>query len=304
LALRTLPQVLSLHASAQLALTQSDEACSDILFLFRLADALSQEPFFFSWKINMQLRFYALQPLWEGLNRHAWTESQLTSFRKHLKSPDINNELKTVLRNEIILYIDLANRLQALDNSVDDFKWVMYFYPKGWLYLDRVWLYRFYQRHTNASTVDSLEKTIRIHDELREIDDPFIATFILPKMAATYEDILFSSAWNQIVCRLAETACALEQYRQKSGGLPKTLQELIPAYLTAIPADLTAKNSLVYKRNEDGSYLLYSVGWNQIDEGGKPPAFTFEKYFHGLETLNADLEKGDWPWMGIIPSKP
>ena len=304
LALRTLVQVLNLHASAQLALNQSDEAFNDMMLSFRLADALSREPFFFSWKMKSQLHFYILQPLWEGINRHAWTESQLASFQKYLKNPDIYIDLKTALRNESILYIDLANRLQALDTSIDDIKWVLYFYPKGWLYLDRVWLYRFYQRYAHASKMDPLGKTIRVHNEFKEIDDPFVVTFVLPKMLATYEEILFSVTWNKILFHLANTACALEQYRHKNGNFPQTLQELLPAYLTSIPSDLISKQSLVYKRVKDGSYLLYSVGWNQIDEGGNPPVFINNKNYHGLEAFSADIEKGDWPWAGKTPSKP
>ena len=46
---------------------------------------------------------------------------------------------------------------------------------------------------------------------------------------------------------------------------------------------------LKYHRQTDGRFVLYSVGWNETDEGGKV-------VLGGGTTPAVDLEKGDWVW--------
>jgi hypothetical protein len=44
---------------------------------------------------------------------------------------------------------------------------------------------------------------------------------------------------------------------------------------------------LNYRRTEDGQFLLYSIGWNETDDGGKI-ALTKSGY--------PDKKAGDWVW--------
>ncbi len=68
-----------------------------------------------------------------------------------------------------------------------------------------------------------------------------------------------------LLCELA-----LHAYHQEHGGSPATLGALVPEYLTAIPVDPFAKlGSLRYTLSKTG-YLLYSVGPDGKDNGGKP----------------------------------
>jgi hypothetical protein len=46
-----------------------------------------------------------------------------------------------------------------------------------------------------------------------------------------------------------------------------------------------------YRLQPDGSFTLYSVGWNQTDEGGKPG--------YAMDTV--DYKTGDWPWPTSPP---
>ncbi|MBX3400600.1 MAG: hypothetical protein KF873_17835 [Gemmataceae bacterium] len=63
-------------------------------------------------------------------------------------------------------------------------------------------------------------------------------------------------------------AFALAEYRLANGTYPQQLADLAPKYIAAIPADLFNGKPLVYKPAKDG-YLLYSVGANGKDDGGK-----------------------------------
>jgi len=74
----------------------------------------------------------------------------------------------------------------------------------------------------------------------------------------------------------ARLAFALAWYRQDCGRYPETLEALAPKYLPQIPKDVFSGRPLIYRPSENG-YLLYSVGANGKDDGGRsyddePPA--------------------------------
>ncbi len=73
-----------------------------------------------------------------------------------------------------------------------------------------------------------------------------------------------------------KVAFALAAYHHDNGRYPEQLSDLTPKYLDAIPQDLFALKPLNYSRDGEG-YLLYSVGLNRLDDGGRwyddtPPA--------------------------------
>jgi hypothetical protein len=63
-------------------------------------------------------------------------------------------------------------------------------------------------------------------------------------------------------------AFALAWYQRDHGRYPEELKALMPKYLERIPSDLFSGKPLVYRPKENG-YLLYSVGVNGKDEGGR-----------------------------------
>ena len=65
-----------------------------------------------------------------------------------------------------------------------------------------------------------------------------------------------------------QTAGALAAYRADTGKFPETLDALVPKYLPTVPPDAFDSQPLKYSRTADG-FLLYSVGDNGKDEGGK-----------------------------------
>lgn len=65
------------------------------------------------------------------------------------------------------------------------------------------------------------------------------------------------------------TSLALRAYKVEHGAYPRFLQELAPGYLKSIPADpLALKGSFKYKLKGSG-YVLYSVGPDGKDDGGR-----------------------------------
>lgn len=71
--------------------------------------------------------------------------------------------------------------------------------------------------------------------------------------------------------RLAVVALGLAAYRAERGSYPAGLAALEPACLKAVPNDLFTEKPLRYSRVGKG-FLLYSVGENMADDGGKDRA--------------------------------
>jgi len=65
-----------------------------------------------------------------------------------------------------------------------------------------------------------------------------------------------------------QLAFALAAYQREEGNYPATLDALAPKYLKEVPLDLFSGKPLIYQPSEKG-YLLYSVGVNGKDEGGR-----------------------------------
>jgi hypothetical protein len=79
-------------------------------------------------------------------------------------------------------------------------------------------------------------------------------------------DLRFESATAQR--RLLQTALGLQVYRQRHGRYPTTLAEL-RAMGCVVPVDNFSEQDFVYRPVGRG-YLLYSVGPDLADDGGRP----------------------------------
>ena len=69
---------------------------------------------------------------------------------------------------------------------------------------------------------------------------------------------------------LLMTMLALRAYRLEHGTYPVALAALTPVYLKAVPDDPFALSGPLRYKNTAGGYLLYSVGPDGKDDGGKP----------------------------------
>src|SRR5204863_3864 len=79
-----------------------------------------------------------------------------------------------------------------------------------------------------------------------------------------------------------------QKSKPEAGQFPESLDELAPRYLRSVPRDLIDGKPMRYQRTDDGSFLLYSIGWNEQDDHGEP----------GFVATGRNLEPktGDWVW--------
>jgi hypothetical protein len=97
----------------------------------------------------------------------------------------------------------------------------------------------------------------------------------------------------EVAKQTAIAAIALKRYELKYKDYPQNLNALVPEFISAVPNDPVDGQPLRYRRNADGTFLLYSVGENGKDDGGDPspetnsagPNYSWQN-FHAL----------DWVW--------
>jgi hypothetical protein len=87
----------------------------------------------------------------------------------------------------------------------------------------------------------------------------------------------------QTLFNQAAIACALERYRLVKGSYPDNLEALPAAGLiTMLPQDVLTGQPMKYEKSGAQEYVLYSVGWNGMDDGGRSGKTLFDA--------------GDWVW--------
>ncbi len=80
----------------------------------------------------------------------------------------------------------------------------------------------------------------------------------------------FSFTHSEVQNGLLLTTLALRAFRMDNGSYPDSLYDLVPRYLTKLPADsFGISGPLRYKLNGE-EYVLYSVGPDGVDDGGRP----------------------------------
>jgi hypothetical protein len=91
-----------------------------------------------------------------------------------------------------------------------------------------------------------------------------ILSLLSPSIAA----MLNSRERLETRAELLRVGLALARYKAETGDYPSALAELEAKHLKTIPADAFAGTPFLYKKTANG-YVLYSVGSNQKDEGGR-----------------------------------
>jgi hypothetical protein len=108
--------------------------------------------------------------------------------------------------------------------------------------------------------------------------------------------------------RTLATTLAIDSFREATGELPASLDQLTPNYWCRALDDPFSSRPLVYKRTSKDHYLLYSVGYNRVDDGGVlvlndgqvvpvtdgPP--TLPESWLGIDLDEGDLFLDQWDW--------
>ena len=297
-------QVLHLRAGAELQNGQNEKALDDVKLSLRLVDSIRNEPFVISHLVRASLLESALYPIYQGVSEHCWSDAQLLALEADLQKIDFLADSQAVMRGERAVAVANVNWLQRSRKNYSRIfgkssesgtsRWIMANWgPSGWLEQNKIRICGYF---TNLDAVVDL-KTRTVHPEAARQRDPFLESESRRLTPYTYlESIIIPSlsagirkfAWTQTAADLARTACAMERYRLAHGGYPETLNALVPQFIAQVPHDVIGGQPLKYRRTDDGKFVLYSIGWNEKDDGG---VIALKK-----DSTSIDIGNGDWVW--------
>ncbi|HLP75376.1 MAG TPA: hypothetical protein VK327_00525, partial [Candidatus Paceibacterota bacterium] len=105
----------------------------------------------------------------------------------------------------------------------------------------------------------------RVHLALEDTNGFIVSALLLSNLGKAPE----RSAVGVADLRVAQTVLAIERYRlRNTNSLPKSLKDLVPQYLDAVPSDPFDGQPLRFKILPQRGYLVYSIGNDRMDDGG------------------------------------
>ncbi len=307
-ALKRCSQVLQLRAIAELQNGQSEKALDDVKLSLHLADSIRTEPFLISHLVRIAILQITLQPVYEGLAEHKWSDAQLAELETDLAKLDFVADYGLAMRGEMGLQggnIDYLNHNRrelsniAFESDVSPPPpFISSLIPTGWFYQNRLNCARMMveydipradvNQHTvSPAGVRRAEQAQRAEQRRTRRTTPynFLEKLMLPALGNAVKKF----AYAQSSVDLARVAIALERYRLAHGEYPESLDALAPQFEEKVPHDVIGGGPLKYRRTSDGQFVLYSVGWNERDDGG---VVVLTKG----STPTADINQGDWVW--------
>ena len=310
-------QRLTLQVCAELAAGQTDNALADVKLMLYLADSIKEEPFLTSFLVRVPYFQWTIQPVREGLAEHRWTEAQLeelqSSFQHYDFLADVDQSLKGERAEQLqemdqvkkkalgMLYVNLA--LKDRDEQWFRIKFLNLFgriMPSGWFDQERLNYCTLFDAQRKGAMdlaegrVFPRQIALNAAELTRQLPpgesfSAFVGSVLHHRAFAGGRVELLSTlpriaAAAQTAANQAAIACALERYRLAHGQFPETLSALMPQFMSRPPNDVITGQPYKYRRTDDGQFVLYSVGWDEKDDGGVP----------GERLL--DEKEGDWVW--------
>jgi hypothetical protein len=304
-AVRVVAQTLAQRAKCDLLLGQPDKALQELTLLHDMRHLLECAPTgkpmtLVAAMINVAVTGLYLDTIAEGMRRHAWQEPQLTALQKQLSNinltPFVVEALTTTEPVAVCRDVQIIPPNKIFDWNTTNHNTLWKLWPRGWTYQNMVNIVDQEKRTLNGFNPTNNTVAPRyLQQDNRDLDkfvgkarmSPYklLTAVVIPNFMRAWQ----TTAHNQTMVNEAQIACALERYRLAHGEYPETLDVLAPQFIEIIPHDIIGGQPLHYRRTDDGKFLLYSVGWNETDDGGQE---TSAKTQYG----SPDYTQGDWVW--------
>ena len=313
-----LSRILALHAVAALHTHHPDLALADIEIMLKLSAGAGREPMLVSGLVGIGVTAITEQVIATGLSLHAWNDPQLVELQDLLRPFDYLTNYRLAMRGELagfsLPYLDYIKKTRPnifeflyrffcnspLSKNSTLWNIILAPWPAGWIdqnkirsadnlftgfaYLDPS-AHRCFPRESDQVLVQ-----LRYSQQHW---DSYAPWRIFPSV--TLSPVLNAAvtfAQSQVKLDQARIACALERYRLAHGAYPSALDDLAPNYIAQVPQDVVNGEPYRYRLQPDGTFLLYSVGWNLKDDGGT----TVTSLPASADPDDSHQKHGDWVW--------
>jgi hypothetical protein len=315
-AMRVLAQIVGQRVQSQLLLDQPEAALRDLTLLWKVPCLFGNQPTsLVHAMIEVAIHGIYLDAIADGLRLHVWREPELVTIQEQLQDLDLLSlmlkascdERSAACRilesgnfRDMIATASFLVRFEppsAAEQRWQDLKcWGLSLIPSGWLYQNMAEMTKLEQRIIQSVEPSSrrlspakLESASQDFKKMyrRRTPDNFLVSLVSFDQSRAWRTV----AWRQTEIHEALLACALERARLVTGNYPASLSFLVPRFILHLPHDLFDGRPLRYRRTERDHFLLYSVGWNERDDGGV-----------GVSRPDGQPEfeskAGDWVWPG------
>jgi hypothetical protein len=262
-------RLLGVEAAWQAESGSSKGVTEAVEAILHVAGSLDKEPVMMSHLVRMAGANVAIGPLERALSRGEFTDEQLVRLQKAFGDVHREEGLLRAVAGSRCMGLVAFQRPQALDRTqfnhlppvplLEAYSALGLSARDGIAFLDhmdeciRIVQLPAFQR---AAAVDAADARLRARRGLFIQEFGYATFFIRREMQ--------QAAWME----LAAAALAVERYRLARGSLPESLGQLVPGYLAATPVDPFDGLALRFKRTDRG-FILYSVGEDGKDDGGK-----------------------------------
>lgn len=277
--LQAASKIYTLRLSAHLELGDSAAAYEDFRAGLRLTTATTEEPTLVAGLVRIANAAMMENAVWSGLARRQWAEPELRRIEADLATLDWLQDYRFAMGSErggfnqlVDLLIQRSTQLDGLADDASSLGKGLRLYPTGWFYQSKLrgnhYLDEMLARidvgqrrwFPGKPTPSSPENIAGYFPRMRHL-----ILFITGPVYGSVEEKYIQAASMTDHARLA---CALERFRLARGSYPETLAELAPEFIPGIPAEIVNGEPYRYRRSEDGSFVLYSVGADLRDDGG------------------------------------
>jgi hypothetical protein len=303
--IKEVARLISLKACLELAAGNSDRAMEDVRLLARLTQSMDSELFLINYVVKVSVLQLLLQPVWEGLALQRWSDAHLEELQRTMLAFNFIEHLETPLKAERaagIITVDILLKQRYRGEFLDALTgrpgsnagvknvlaWLV---PRGWYRMEQYEFARLYQDLIIPGS-DGINRVV--HPGFIEGNQAQLSKALRPGWRAVLQHRLMAgllmpavgkihrrSAEAQTAVHQAAIACAMERYRRRHGEYPMELTQLAPAFIGRVPHDVIGGKPMRYINGE--RFVLYSVGWDEKDNGGMPGKVLWD-------------EQGDWVW--------
>lgn len=279
--LKTCAQLLEQETILNAGNGRMDLAAQSVVAGLRLARSLGMEPVVISQLVRVAIENITASALEQALNRKAFSEPELAKLQSTFGEAESGDAaaLARCLAGERCMGIAMfQSSLQELAKisgamgqearfpDLEIYRKSPAYSADFAFYLDQM---NSFINAAKSPFPDSLEAASLWLSQVSEAKNKgyVISGVMLPALAKTLE----KSAAAVGELRAAQAALAVERHRSAHNNeLPDSLRELVPQYLTAVPADPFDGKPLRYKKASPKGYVIYSIGADRQDDGGTP----------------------------------
>ncbi len=244
-----------LQARAILAMAEGDapKAVESIIGIVRLAELLRHEPHMISMLVRRILQADAVRLV----ERFVWqcrpTKAQLGQLAE-ASAPFTDIAMQRAMAGRLVTVLGYTD---GTIEDADTGRTPWWYWWTGASVLDRAAAMDYFERAQRYLAGDGPRPVLRG------------AWYVYFAHALEIEMDLPLNVDRRICTRIVctRTALAAERYRLAYGDLPKTLGELVPEYLDAIPHGAASGKPLRYVKSRD-AVLIYGLGADGNDDGG------------------------------------